>query len=140
MKTVVVDTNVLVAALRSRNGASYKLLSMIGTGDFNTVVSVPLVLEYEYAVAKAVAEMGDSTGTLSMLSWTRLAGSANIRTSFSFGGRFVPDSNDDMILEVAVASSADGIVTFNKRDFGYAIRFGLSIWTPREFLNEEDLL
>ena len=49
MKSIIIDTNVLVAALRSRNGASFKLLSLIGTGAFETVVSVPLVIEYEYS-------------------------------------------------------------------------------------------
>lgn len=44
---VVIDTNVFVSALRSKNGASYKLITMVGKGRFDVNVSVPLVLEYE---------------------------------------------------------------------------------------------
>ena len=58
MKSIVIDTNVLVAALRSRRGASFKLLSLVGTGCFETVISVPLVLEYEYALRKTTMQVG----------------------------------------------------------------------------------
>ena len=44
---IVIDTNVLVAGLRSRRGAAFKLLSLVGTGLFGINLSVPLVLEYE---------------------------------------------------------------------------------------------
>jgi predicted nucleic acid-binding protein len=44
---VVLDTNIFIAALRSRREASFKLLSLIGTGKFDLYISVPLILEYE---------------------------------------------------------------------------------------------
>ena len=47
MRELVMDTNVLVTALRSRRGASYKFISLIGTGIFRLNVSVALALEYE---------------------------------------------------------------------------------------------
>jgi len=139
MKTVVIDTNVLVAAPRSRNGASFKLLSMIGMGRFNTVVSVPLVLEYEYAALKTAVEIGlDRHVVGAILDYVC---KVSVHQDIFFLWRpILRAPNDDMILEAAVASPADGIVTFNKRDFENARRFGLSIWTPHEFLNEEDLL
>ena len=49
---IVLDTNVLIAGLRSRRGAAFRLLTFTGSGHFDIAVSVPLVLEYE-AVAKA---------------------------------------------------------------------------------------
>ncbi|HSU81836.1 MAG TPA: PIN domain-containing protein, partial [Thermoanaerobaculia bacterium] len=51
-RRVVLDTNVMVAAFRSRRGASYQLLSLLGEGRFEIAVSVPLVLEYEDALAR----------------------------------------------------------------------------------------
>ena len=49
-RRVVVDSNVLVSGLRSRRGTAFRLLSLVGTGAFTTVVSVPLVAEYEKAL------------------------------------------------------------------------------------------
>jgi predicted nucleic acid-binding protein len=46
------DTNVLVSALRSRKGASFRLLSIMGAGKFELAISVPLILEYEASVKK----------------------------------------------------------------------------------------
>jgi hypothetical protein len=50
---VVLDTNVFVSALRSRRGASFRLLGLVGTGRFEVELSVPLALEYE-AVGRRV--------------------------------------------------------------------------------------
>ena len=44
---IVIDTNVLVAGLRSKRGRAFELLSLVGTGAFDIHLSVPLVLEYE---------------------------------------------------------------------------------------------
>jgi predicted nucleic acid-binding protein len=49
---------------------------------------------------------------------------------------YLPDPDDDMVLELAVASNCDAIITFNRRDFAGASRFGVRILTPGEFLRE----
>lgn len=54
MVLVVLDTNVLVAGLRSRSGASFAVLGQIGTGRFDVAISVPLLLEYEDALSPCV--------------------------------------------------------------------------------------
>ena len=51
MKRIVIDTNVFISALRSNRGASFRLLSLVGTERFDFCLSVPLILEFE-AVAK----------------------------------------------------------------------------------------
>jgi putative PIN family toxin of toxin-antitoxin system len=139
MTRVVLDTNVLIAALRSRNGASFKLLSLVGTGSFDTVVSVPLVFEYEYAATKTAKQVGlDLPAIGSILDYVC---KVSLHQDIFFLWRpILRDPSDDMVLEVAVASSADGIVTFNKKDFGKADSFDLSIWTPKEFLKQEGLI
>ncbi len=112
---------------------------MIGTGAFETVVSVPLVIEYEYASSKTAAQVGLDLKTIrAVLDYVCKV--SKHQDIFFLWRPILHDPSDDMILEVAVASSADGIVTFNKRDFDKAISFNLSVWTPLEFLNEEDLL
>jgi predicted nucleic acid-binding protein len=44
---IVIDTHVLVAGLRSRRGSAFRLLSLVGMGQFDIHLSVPLVFEYE---------------------------------------------------------------------------------------------
>jgi predicted nucleic acid-binding protein len=45
------------------------------------------------------------------------------------------DPDDDLMLEAAIASHSDFIITFNKRDFPDSVRFGIrSCLTPKEFL------
>lgn len=53
----VPDTNVLVSASRSRQGASYRLLSLVGLGEFEICLSVPLILEYEAVLLKHLDEL-----------------------------------------------------------------------------------
>jgi len=50
---IVMDTNVLVSGLRSKKGASYKLLTMVDSGKYELQISVPLLLEYEEAVKRS---------------------------------------------------------------------------------------
>ncbi len=55
---VVLDTNVIIAALRSRRGASFRLVSLVDSGKFETNLSVPLVLEYEATIRAQQHELG----------------------------------------------------------------------------------
>lgn len=139
MTAIVIDTNVLVAALRSRNGASFKLLSLVGTGVFEIIVSVPLVIEYEYASVKTALEVGLDLPVIGTI-LDYLCKVGRHQDIFFLWRPFLRDTGDDLVLEVAVASGADAIVTFNKRDFDKASSFGLEICSPFEFLKSEGLL
>lgn len=55
---IVIDTNVIIAALRSKKGASFRLLSLVGTKRFEIHDSVALVLEYEDVIQRYRAEIG----------------------------------------------------------------------------------
>lgn len=46
----------------------------------------------------------------------------------------LPDPNDDMVLELAVAARCEYIVTYNRRDFRGCDRWGISAITPAELL------
>ena len=132
---VVVDTNVIFSALRSRHGASYKLLSLLPSGKFSVSISVPLILEYE-----AVLKRGKLPPVISeqdiddVIDFICQVGSH--RSIFYLWRPFLSDPSDDLVLEVAVAGECDAIVTYNKRHFGKIGQFGLSVLDPREFLIE----
>jgi putative PIN family toxin of toxin-antitoxin system len=129
---VVLDTNVLVAAMRSRQGASYRLLTLVGSGKFEVSVSVGLVLEYEDALTRlALVDRDDQDDVLDYV-----CAVANKPKVYYLWRPMLRDPNDDLVLEVAVAGGCEAIVTFNKRDFGGAEGFGIRVLSPREFLVE----
>jgi putative PIN family toxin of toxin-antitoxin system len=130
---IVLDTNVLVAGLRSRLGASSRLLSLVGTGKFVPVVSVALVFEYEATVMRPDVGIRLSRPAVNdVLDYLCTSG---IRQEIYFLWRPVlPDPSDDLVLEVAVHGRCDRVITFNARDFAGSERFGVRVETPAEFL------
>ena len=128
---VVLDTNVLVAGLRSRRGASFRLLSLWGTQRFVPCVSVPLVLEYEDALLRDIHGLSPEV-VEDVLDY--LCSVADRRTIHFLWRPFLRDPRDDMVLEVAVGGRCQTIVTHNLRDFAGCERFGVRALTPREFL------
>lgn len=131
---LVLDTTVVTAALLSRRGASHQLLRMVGTGRFEVHLSVPLVLEYEATCKRLVGKGIDLTEQQidDVIDYLCLVGRPHqIRYLWR---PFLPDAEDDMLLELAVAASAAYIVTFNVRDFSNIEQFGLEVITPGEML------
>lgn len=134
-RQIVMDTNVFVAALRSRRGASHRLLMLIDSGKFEINVSVPLVLEYENAAKRLIGDISLTERDIDDI-LDYICTVANRRKVFYLWRPFLRDPKDDMVLELAVAASCDFIVTYNKRDFQGAERFGLRVVTSKEFLQE----
>ncbi len=132
-RRVVLDTNVLVAALRSRDGASFRLVSSIGQADFEIALSVALVLEYEDALLRHVVA-SDLTRQDIEAFLDFLCRVAHRQEVFFLWRPLLLDPGDDLVLEVAVAAACEGIVTFNRRDFAGAERFGIELYTPAHFV------
>ena len=130
---IVLDTNVWVAAFRSKHGASAKLISLIRTGRFQIYTSVPLVLEYEEVFRKHQKAMNLDLASINKLRDLICALSKH-QQIFYLWRPLQPDEDDAHVLELAVAAKCDTIVTFNKRDFTRAQSFGISVSTPAEFI------
>jgi putative PIN family toxin of toxin-antitoxin system len=132
---IVIDTNVLIAALRSPSGASFQVLRLIGGGDFELAISVPLVLEYESVAKREVDKLPiDAEDIDDLIDYIcRVAQHTEI---FYTWRPQLRDPDDEMALELAIGSRSDAIVPFNKRDFVGAERFGIRIVTPVELLQE----
>jgi putative PIN family toxin of toxin-antitoxin system len=127
---VVLDTNVLISAFRSRRGPAFSLVSRIGSGSFEISVSVPLVLEYEDVLHRTTTL--EDLEILSVLGF--LCSVANRQKIFYLWRPLLPDPKDDMVLELAVASRSRFIITYNQRDFLPADRFGIEALKPEELL------
>ncbi len=138
-KRVILDTNVLIAGLQSKQGKSYKLLQALYAGKFCVLISVPLALEYEALLKKkldrTVFAEEHIEGFVDYL--CKIAEHIKI---FYLWRPYLKDAFDDHVLELAIASNCDYIVTYNLKDFKQSEKLGIKAITPAEFLKilEED--
>ena len=132
---VVLDTNVLVAGLRSQLGASHQVLRLAGTGRFEHVVSVALVLEYEDVCKRRRTGVPLTDRQVdAVIDYLCATG---VRQEIFFLWRpQLRDPGDDLVLEVAANAGCSAVVTFNGRDFAGAERFGVRPITPQQLLAE----
>jgi putative PIN family toxin of toxin-antitoxin system len=138
MSRAVLDTDVIVSALRSARGASNALLRLVALEKVTPLVTPALFLEYE-----AVLKRPDQTEAhgLSALDVDRFlsafaSGCEAVDVSFRWRPQ-LNDADDEMVLEAAINGQADALVTHNVRDFAVAAkRFGLRVLRPGEYLKE----
>ena len=132
---VVFDTNVLVAAARSHDGASFALVSSIPAAEFQLCLSVGLYVEWQ-AVLTRQENLPPGRTENDALGFLRyLANQAHLQEIHFLWRPFLPDADDDMILELAFAASCRYIVTYNVKDFHGSEELGVTAITPRDFLN-----
>lgn len=129
---VVVDTNVLVAALRSRRGASFRLLSLLRARRYELCVTVPLVMEYADVLGRPGMVPVSQTQVDAIIDM--ICREAHQQTVHYLWRPQLRDPKDEMVLEAAVNASAAYLVTHNLADFS-AVRFrGLEVVTPARLL------
>jgi putative PIN family toxin of toxin-antitoxin system len=129
---VVLDTNVLVAGLRSRRGASFALLQKFGQGEFEIALSVPLLLEYEEVLLREGMVPLGRAAVEAVLDF--LCKRARQQSVFYLWRPVLRDPKDDLVLELALNAGAERIITFNERDFAKAQPLGVRAQRPRDFL------
>lgn len=130
---VVLDTSVLVAAARSRLGASNALLLRLLDTTFVPAISVPLFVEYEAALLRSENLLNRDAATVeSFLDF--LLSVSHLQEVFFAWRPALPDPDDDFILELAVAAGCRYIVTYNVRDFRGSEKWGITAVTPSDFL------
>ena len=129
---VVLDTNVLVAGLRSRRGASFQLLQDLTSKQFELYLTVPLAMEYEDVLHRpgllplpvaAIDAVLDMVCAVAFKQDVHFLWRPQLR-----------DPNDELVLEAAVNASADFLITHNLRDFASSSRFAVQVVTPGQFL------
>jgi putative PIN family toxin of toxin-antitoxin system len=133
---LVVDTDVIVAALRSPTGASAALLVLLLRRRATMLLSVALVLEYEATCLLAEHRLAAGAGEQDVQNMIdALVGvSEPIEVHYQWRPQLT-DAGDEMVLEAAVNGQADAIVTFNRRDYGTGpSRFGIEVLSPADAL------
>jgi putative PIN family toxin of toxin-antitoxin system len=132
---VVLDTSVLVAAVRSSQGASFRILQLVGDPRWELNLSPALLFEYEEVATIHAKKFWAEPERLGDLLDFLIASANRPRISYSWRP-LLRDADDDMVLELAIAAQAGFIVTHNVRDFAGAKRFGVGVLTPAEFLRK----
>ena len=130
---IVLDTSVLVAAARSNRGASHALLARLPDASFQTVISVALFAEYR-AVLLRPENLLQRTALQAESFLDFLISTSHLQEVFFRWRPALPDPDDDLILELAVAGSCRYIVTHNLRDFRGMEKWGIAAVPPGDFL------
>ena len=133
LENIVLDTNVLVSALRSSMGPSFALMQIIRADKIGMCCSPALFLEYEDVLKRP--EQLQKCGLLATDIDDILADLAShivpVRTHYQWRPQ-LRDPSDEMVLEAAVNAGASAIVTYNLRDFAPAANFGILVLNPEQ--------
>jgi putative PIN family toxin of toxin-antitoxin system len=137
---ITLDTNILYQALYSQAGASHAIFRLIRAGEVQMALSIPVFEEYREVLhrRKTRAELGLSEEeTKGVLDFIALIG---VATPISYLWRpNLRDENDNIFVELAVASGSDYLITRNIRDYtvGAELRFdSFRLMPPNQFMNE----
>jgi putative PIN family toxin of toxin-antitoxin system len=138
MPRVVLDTDIIVAALRSASGGSNAVLREVAHGRLTPLVTPALFLEYEGVLKRPEQRLAHGLGLSEIDRFLAALASACTAVEVNFQWRpQLTDPNDEMVLEAAVNGRADALITHNVRDFAKgAARFGLRVLRPGELLKE----
>jgi len=131
MDRVIIDTNVVISALRSSSGASNLLMTMVGTEKFIPCISVTLILEYEDVIGRHFPKMPKKKKD-ALLDYL-CAVSQHCKVNYLWRP-YLNDPGDDMLLELAVSANSKYIITYNQKDFVGVDKFNLQTLTPKEYL------
>jgi len=106
---VVIDTNVVIAGLRSRNGSAFHLLGLVGSERFKINLSVPLILEYEEVLLRELPNLAINASDVQDFLDFHCAVATHHQIFFLWRP-FLPDPKDDMVLELAVKAGCDKLL------------------------------
>ena len=136
MKRVVLDTSVVVAALRTRAAAGNAVLRLVANRRLVPLATPPLFLEYEDVLKRPEQRIahGLTLETVDefLVELAALVEPAEVRFLWR---PHVPDPSDEMVLEATINGRADALVTYKIRDFAVAgERFAVLVLRPPELL------
>lgn len=134
MKRIVLDTNVLVSALITPFGQSGRVLDMVLAHEIQVIYDDRILAEYGEVLARErFGFSGDDVADL--LAFLKAEGERVVAPPLDAD---LPDPDDAMFAEVALAGRADAIVTGNRGHFPPRSCQGIPVLSPSEFLAKAD--
>jgi putative PIN family toxin of toxin-antitoxin system len=130
---VVLDTNVLFAGLWSRDGASFRVLELVGQGRIRPALSVALVLEYEMVLKREARQLHLAAREIDAI-LDYLCAVGHHQMIYFLWRPTLRDPRDELVLELAVAAGCQYVVTHNVDDFAGAEHFGVKALRPADYL------
>ena len=133
---IVLDTSVIVAGLRSRLGASNRLLELVAEERVVPLATTALFLELEEVLKRPEQRLATGMDERDIAGFMAAFASAAepVEVHFLWRPRLT-DPDDETVLEAAVNGRAKAIVTHNGRHFQPAAgEFGIEVVTPATFL------
>jgi putative PIN family toxin of toxin-antitoxin system len=131
---VVLDTSVIVSAVRSRQGASFALVSSVPNPAFQICLSVAVYTEWQSVLSRPEHLPPGADADMALGFVRYLTSVAHLQDIHFLWRPFLRDPEDDMVLECAVAAGCQYIVTHNVKDFRRTEQLGVQAVTPAEFL------
>ena len=135
----LIDTCVLVSALRSKNGASYLVLQRVLDGQLPIVMHYKLLMEYWDVLTRPTMRPGlvHTEIELERILAALVAIAEDVTVRYLWRPN-LRDEKDNFLLEIAIAAQPSTIITHNVRDFGSGdLRFpGVMIKRPQDVLTE----
>lgn len=119
--------------MRSKTGASHKLLLTIGSSGWQSVVTPALMYEYEDVARRPGNVPGLSAEDITDILDLIYRESQRQMVWFSWRP-LSSDPGDNAILEAAIAGRCDYVVSFNERHLRSAREFGIEVLKPAELL------
>jgi predicted nucleic acid-binding protein len=129
----VMDTNVLVAAFRSRQGASFEIFRRLRLGEWTAVLSNHLLFEYEEILKRQAPELGLSLEDVDQLLNAICAGAEECLLSHGWQPILI-DPDDEPLVQLAIESDAFRIVSHNVRHLRPAVELGVDSCGLASFL------
>jgi putative PIN family toxin of toxin-antitoxin system len=138
LRRIVLDTSVVVAALRTRSGAGNAVLRLAVKRRVVPLATPPLFLEYEEVLKRPEQRLAHGLGPEAIDEFLAELAALIEPVEVQFLWRpQLRDANDEMVLEAAINGSADALVTYNIADFASAgQRFAIPIVHPADLLKK----
>jgi putative PIN family toxin of toxin-antitoxin system len=130
---VILDTNVVVAALRSSRGASAQILRLVSVRECSIAISASLVFEYEEVLVRELVPAFVSLEQVDQVI-KFLCAIGEQHDPSPVNRPFLSDPDDDFLVDLAVSAGVEYVVTHNVRDLDGAKDYGITAITPGQFL------
>lgn len=134
MIRAVMDTNVLVAGLRSTEGASFEILQALRRGEWHCILSNHLLMEWREKLLEMALSLGATTADVDGMLTVICAHAEEWHLRPDWHPALIHDPDDEPLAQLAHESGANVVVTHNVRHLLPAEALGIKVLRPRDFL------